>query len=79
MNFFNRTSLEMPQIYRDLTRQTGTSSLLITDSVDVPFESQVMFDFCPPGKRHGSDIDQLSGGEKSIAALSFIFALAKVS
>jgi chromosome segregation ATPase len=45
----------------------------------VPFESQVIFDFCPPGKRHGSDIDQLSGGEKSIAALSFIFALAKVS
>ena len=57
MNFFNRVSLYMPQIYRDLTRQTGTSSLLITDSVDVPFESQVMFDFCPPGKRHGSDID----------------------
>ena len=29
-----------------------------------------MFDFCPPGKRHGVDIDQLSGGEKSMAALA---------
>lgn len=37
-----------------------------------------MFDFCPPGKRHGSDIEQLSGGEKSMAALSFVFALVAV-
>jgi chromosome segregation protein len=37
-----------------------------------------MFDFCPPGKRHGVDLDSLSGGEKTIAALSFVFALAQV-
>lgn len=79
LDYFNKVSTQMPGIYRDLTGQNGTSSLLITDSVDLPFESQVMFDFCPPGKRHGSDMDQLSGGEKSIAALSFIFALAKIS
>jgi len=37
-----------------------------------------VFDFCPPGKRHGTDIDSLSGGEKSIAALCFVFTLAEV-
>ena len=79
LNYFNQVSTEMPAIYRELTGQIGTSSLLITDSVDLPFEGQIMFDFCPPGKRHGVDIDQLSGGEKSMAALSFIFALARVS
>ena len=79
LQYFNKVSVEMPAIYRELTGQIGTSSLLITDSVDLPFESQILFDFCPPNKRHGADIDQLSGGEKSMAALSFILALAKIS
>lgn len=61
-----------------MTGGTGTSSILIADQSDLPFESQIVFDFCPPGKRHGSDIEQLSGGEKSIAALSFVFALVAV-
>lgn len=68
----------MPQIYRDFTGGVGTSSLLIADTVDIPFESQIVIDFCPPGKRHGTDIESLSGGEKSIAALAFVFALAAI-
>lgn len=47
------------------------------DRHETPFESQIIFDFCPPGKRHGVDLDQLSGGEKTIAALAFVFALAR--
>ena len=68
-------------IYKDLTLtdgNVGQASLLITDCVDSPFDSQIIFDFCPPGKRHGADLEQLSGGERTIAALSFVFALAKV-
>ncbi len=52
--------------------------MLIADTADMPFESTIVFDFCPPGKRHGCEIEQLSGGERSIAALSFVFALAQV-
>ena len=48
------------------------------DRHDTPFDSQIIFDFCPPGKRHGVDLDSLSGGEKTIAALTFVLALAKV-
>ena len=45
LDYFNKVSVEMPVIYRELTGQMGTSSLLITDSVDLPFESQILFDF----------------------------------
>lgn len=52
--------------------------MLIADGQDSPFESQIIFDFCPPGKRHGTEIENLSGGERSVAALCFVFALAEV-
>ena len=51
--------------------------MLIADT-QAPFDSQLVFDFCPPGKRHGTELEGLSGGEKSIAALSFVFALTQV-
>lgn len=79
MVYFNRVAEEMPKIYRHLTGLGGTASVLITDSTEMPFESQIVFDFCPAGKRHGTDIEQLSGGEKSIAALSYMLALAAVT
>lgn len=83
MGFFEPISNQLPVIYKSLTMtpnhpQGGSAALLISDQHDSPFESPLLFDFCPPGKRYGSDLEQLSGGEKSIAALSFIFALAKV-
>jgi chromosome segregation ATPase len=83
MGFFSKVSDCLPQIYRDLTRceiaaAGGHASLLIMDRHETPFDSQIIFDFCPPGKRHGVDIDSLSGGEKTIAALAFVFALAQV-
>ena len=68
----------MPVNYRELTKAAGTASLLITDRVEKPFESQIFFDFCPPGKRHGVDLSMLSGGEKTMAALAFIFSLVQV-
>ena len=52
--------------------------MIINDRHETPFDSQIIFDFCPPGKRHGVDIDSLSGGEKTIAALSFVLSLAQV-
>ena len=64
--------------YRGLTKAAGTANLLISDRFDKPFESPIIFDFCPPGKRHGVDLDMLSGGEKTMAALAFVFALAQV-
>jgi len=82
MTFFNLVAAELPSVYKELTNVGGggggSASLLITDAQEKPFESQILFDFCPQGKRHGADLEQLSGGEQTIAALSFVFALAKV-
>lgn len=75
---FDKFAAELPRIYRLLTSQAGTSSAAIGDPTEAPFDSQVILDFCPPGKRHGVDIEALSGGERSMAALSFLFALAAV-
>jgi chromosome segregation ATPase len=68
----------MPVNYRELTKAEGVASLLISDRVEKPFDAQIIFDFCPPGKRHGVDLEMLSGGEKTMAALAFVFAMAQV-
>ncbi len=47
----------MPRVYREMTGGVGSSSLLVADMADQPFESQIVFDFYPPGKRHGCDIE----------------------
>lgn len=78
LNFFDRISAQLPANYRELTKAAGTASLLVSDRVERPFESPIIFDFCPPGKRHGVDLEMLSGGEKTMAGLAFIFAMVQV-
>lgn len=76
LELFDLVSNQLPVNYRELTKAAGTANLLISDRIDKPFESPIIFDFCPPGKRHGVDLDMLSGGEKTMAALAFVFAMA---
>ena len=78
MQLFEKISKGLPPIYRTLTGNEGTASLLISDNRDKPFESEIFFDFCPPGKRNGVDLENLSGGEKTMAALAFVFTIVKV-
>ena len=75
---FDKVSTQMPVNYRELTKAAGTANLLISDRVEKPFDAQIIFDFCPPGKRHGVDLEMLSGGEKTVAALAFVFAMVQV-
>ena len=44
---------------------------------NAPFNGSINFIPNPPGKRSIYDIQQLSSGEKTIAVLSFVFALMK--
>ena len=78
LSLFDKVSAQLPVNYRELTRAAGTANLLISDRTEKPFDSPIIFDFCPPGKRHGVDLDLLSGGEKTMAALAFILALVQV-
>lgn len=75
---FDEVSAQLPVNYRELTQAAGTANLLISDRVEKPFDSEIIFDFTPPGKRHGVDLEMLSGGEKTMAALAFVFAMTQV-
>ncbi|MBI4862540.1 MAG: chromosome segregation protein SMC [Candidatus Riflebacteria bacterium] len=58
------------RIYRDLSRGQGELQL---ECPDDPFAGGLVIRACPKGKDM-KRIDALSGGEKSLAALAFVFA-----
>lgn len=65
-------------IYKDLTRSDtfpmGGTAYLALDNADEPYLGGIKFNTMPPAKRF-RDIDQLSGGERTVAALALLFAL----
>jgi len=84
MAAFNSISEHIGTVYKDLTRNvsniavpgsTGTAYLHVEDP-DEPYLSGIKFTAMPPSKRF-RDMDQLSGGEKAVAALALLFAIHK--
>jgi structural maintenance of chromosome 1 len=65
-------------IYQSLTKKDeyifGAAHLMIEDKMN-PFDGSINFIPNPPGKRSIYDIQQLSSGEKTMAVMSFVFAL----
>ncbi|WIA08402.1 hypothetical protein OEZ85_007840 [Tetradesmus obliquus] len=65
-------------IYKQLTRSAvhplGGQAFLSLEAEDEPYAGGVNFIAMPPTKRF-RDMDQLSGGEKSVAALALLFAI----
>lgn len=65
-------------IYTDMTRSSkhplGGNAFLSLDDTEEPFRSGIKFNAMPPMKRF-RDMEQLSGGEKTVAALSLLFAI----
>ncbi|KAI9343871.1 hypothetical protein DFJ73DRAFT_503657 [Zopfochytrium polystomum] len=75
---FNHISGCIDQIYKDLTKSRtfplgGTAYLAVEDSEE-PYLDGVKFHAMPPMKRF-RDMEQLSGGEKTVAALALLFAI----
>ncbi|KAJ3285102.1 Structural maintenance of chromosomes protein 1 [Rhizoclosmatium sp. JEL0117] len=69
---------KIDQIYKELTKSKtfplgGTAYLSLEDS-DEPYLDGVKFHAMPPMKRF-RDMEQLSGGEKTVAALALLFAV----
>ncbi len=83
LKFLDAATKELKEIYKKVTgkdqnmNQGGTVELFIDDKLN-PFEKTIHFYPCPPGKRAVYDITQLSGGEKTVASLSLLFAFAQV-
>lgn len=75
---FSHISEAIDGIYKDLTKSKnfplgGTAYLNLEDSEE-PFTSGIKYHAMPPMKRF-RDMEQLSGGEKTMAALALLFAI----
>lgn len=75
---FNHISDKIDSVYKDLTKGAnapmgGVAYLSLEDS-DEPYLSGIKYHAMPPMKRF-RDMEQLSGGEKTMAALALLFAI----
>ena len=74
---FNHISEQIEPIYADLTRSAeftrGGRAYLTADETE-PYLQGVMYHTMPPAKRF-RDMEHLSGGEKTMAALALLFAI----
>ena len=65
-------------IYKELTRSSvhpsGGQAYLSPENAEEPFTGGIKFSAMPPTKRF-RDMEQLSGGEKTVAALALLFAI----
>ncbi|KAK4689768.1 structural maintenance of chromosome 1, partial [Tremellales sp. Uapishka_1] len=75
---YNHMSACIDKIYKDLTKSSsfpqGGVAFLSLEDAEEPYLSGVKYNTMPPGKRF-VEIEQLSGGEKTMAALALLFAI----
>lgn len=80
MDCFQKVAPEINKVYQKLTANSaetildGGSAYLDLEDLEEPYNGAVRFTAMPPSKRF-SDMSLLSGGERSLAALSLLFAL----
>eukprot|EP00347_Sterkiella_histriomuscorum_P000387 403376057 len=83
INFFDNVSQILQDTYQKLTmkdsnlNQGGKVTIFIEDRQN-PFDKSIHYFPQPPNKSHIYDISQLSGGEKTVAALALIFSLIQI-
>jgi len=80
MRTFESVSTNINHIYKEMTAHRknqyyGGNALLYLEDNEEPYKGGVVYSPTPPGKRCMYEMDQLSGGEKTIAALSLLFAI----
>jgi len=75
---FNHIGSALKTIYRDLTKSSkhplGGTAYLSLDDTNEPYTGGMKFNAMPPMKRF-RDMEALSGGEKTVAALALLFAI----
>ncbi|XP_059660351.1 structural maintenance of chromosomes protein 1 isoform X2 [Cornus florida] len=78
MEAFNHISGNIDKIYKQLTKSNthplGGTAYLNLDNEDEPFLHGIKYTAMPPTKRF-RDMEQLSGGEKTVAALALLFSI----
>lgn len=78
MEAFNHISTNIDKIYKQLTTShthpSGGTAYLTLDNDEEPFLHGIKYTAMPPTKRF-RDMEQLSGGEKTVAALALLFSI----
>lgn len=78
MDAFNHIDESLKTIYCDMTKSSkhplGGNAYLSLDDSEEPYKGGMKFNAMPPMKRF-RDMEQLSGGEKTVAALALLFAI----
>lgn len=78
MSAFEPISAQIDAIYKDLTRSSkfplGGTAYLGMEDAEEPYLAGIKYSAMPPMKRYRS-MEELSGGEKTIAALALLFAI----
>ncbi len=64
----------MQELTKSRLHPVGGQAYLSLEDSEQPFLSGIKFTAMPPTKRY-REIDQLSGGEKTVAALALLFAI----
>ena len=75
---FDHISGRIDKVYKELTTgksaPMGGAAYLTLDDSDEPYLHGIQYNAMPPMKRF-RDMEQLSGGEKSMAAMALLFAI----
>ena len=82
LEFFNKLKDTLKDLYNKLTiidNNPGGNAYLYCSNEEEPFNGQVIYLPTPPGKRVIYDIEQLSGGEKTIAIVSLLSSLQNIT
>ncbi|VDM52681.1 unnamed protein product [Angiostrongylus costaricensis] len=65
---------EMQGIFQSLSRNASAQAFLGADNMEEPYLEGIQYNCVAPGKRF-RPMDNLSGGEKTVAALALLFAM----
>lgn len=75
---YDHISNAIDKVYKDLTKgklaPMGGTAYLSLEDTEEPYLTGIKYHAMPPMKRF-RDMDQLSGGEKTMAALALLFAI----
>ncbi|CAL8092994.1 unnamed protein product [Orchesella dallaii] len=74
MNCYEKISSNIDGIYKSLTQNQSAQAILGLDNPEEPYLDGVSYNCVAPGKRFQA-MSNLSGGEKTLAALALLFAI----
>ena len=74
MKCFEYINARIDDIYKSLCMNQGAQASLVLENVEEPYAEGIIYNCVAPGKRF-RQMDNLSGGEKTVAALGLLFAI----